>query len=266
MKASLALTLASVALAVNPHPWIDYLPWERPGDGDVRGPCPMLNSLANHGIIPHDGRGISRQIALRALDETLNISEEIGNFLFDQAIVTNPAPNATVFSLEDLGRHNILEHDASLSRSDYYFTNDSVSFHQPSYDETRAHWTEDMIDVQQAADARWSRLQTSNATNPDFDLSDLGFNFGVGETAAYIIVLGDRVTGTVPRAWVQYLFENERLPLSLGWKPVETAIYMADLISMIGLVLDATPEVPTSYKDGTVRKARSRSIHGGMLA
>lgn len=29
--------------------------WVAPGPKDIRGPCPGLNALANHGYFPHDG-------------------------------------------------------------------------------------------------------------------------------------------------------------------------------------------------------------------
>jgi len=57
-----------------------------------------------------------------------------------------------------------------------------------------------------AADARLARVKTSNATNPTFGFTQLGEEFSLGESAAYILVLGDRVSGTVPRSWVEYLF------------------------------------------------------------
>lgn len=60
--------------------------------------------------------------------------------------------------------------------------------------------------MQQAATARLARVNTSNATNPTFALSQLGEEFGFGETAAYIIVFGDRVSGTAPRSFVEFLF------------------------------------------------------------
>lgn len=74
----------------------------------------MLNTLANHGYLPHDGRTIDHDITLSALDKALNINGEMGGLLFEFALTTNPEPNATYFSLEDLSRHNVLEHDASL--------------------------------------------------------------------------------------------------------------------------------------------------------
>lgn len=74
----------------------------------------MLNTLANHGYLPHDGKDITENITINALGTALNIDAEISHFLFQEAITTNPTENATTFSLDDLVRHNILEHDASL--------------------------------------------------------------------------------------------------------------------------------------------------------
>ena len=76
----------------------------------------MLNSLANHAFLPRSGKGISLNTTISALDQALNIHEDIARNLFGFALTTNPDGNTTgVFSLENLGTHNILEHDASLS-------------------------------------------------------------------------------------------------------------------------------------------------------
>lgn len=75
----------------------------------------MLNSLANHGFLPHSGKGIMLNDTIHALGEALNIDADVSKTLFGFAATTNPVPNATEFSLENLGRHNVLEHDASLS-------------------------------------------------------------------------------------------------------------------------------------------------------
>jgi Peroxidase, family 2 len=91
------------------------------------------------------------------------------------------------------------------SRGDFYFGDDHT-FNQTIFDETRSYWTAPIVDVQMAANARLARVHTSNATNPTFTLTRTGLEFGFGESAAYILVLGDRVSGTVPRPWVEYLF------------------------------------------------------------
>lgn len=74
----------------------------------------MLNTLANHGFLPHSGKNITEEDTVNALNTALNVDQSLGVFLFQHAITTNPAPNATNFSLDNLDRHNILEHDASL--------------------------------------------------------------------------------------------------------------------------------------------------------
>lgn len=35
--------------------------WQAPTSGDVRSPCPCLNTLANHGYLNRNGMNISRQ-------------------------------------------------------------------------------------------------------------------------------------------------------------------------------------------------------------
>ena len=35
--------------------------FKAPGPSDLRSPCPVLNMLCNHGFLPRDGRGISKE-------------------------------------------------------------------------------------------------------------------------------------------------------------------------------------------------------------
>ena len=81
----------------------------------VRGPCPFLNTFANHGFLPRSGKYITQEDLSKALLDAVHIEEGLSNMLFDFAITTNPEPNSTWFSLDHLARHNVLEHDASLS-------------------------------------------------------------------------------------------------------------------------------------------------------
>jgi len=74
----------------------------------------MLNTLANHGFLPHSGKGITEERTISALGTALNINQTLSEFLFQHALTTNPTPNATTFDLDNLDNHNILEHDASL--------------------------------------------------------------------------------------------------------------------------------------------------------
>ncbi|KAE8384144.1 Chloroperoxidase [Aspergillus alliaceus] len=229
------------ALTHVPHP----LPWTPPGPNDVRSPCPVLNALANHDVLQHDGKDISQQDTIQALGSALNVDKGLSQILFAMAIKTNPTPNATTFSLDDLNRHNIIEHDGSLSRGDFYF-GDNHSFNQTIFDEARSYWTEPIIDLHAGARARLARINTSKATNPTFDLSGSRLRFSYAQTSTYIIVFGDRVSATVDRSWVEYLFENERLPIELGWERRESPIATPDLDSMIERLMEVTRQIESS--------------------
>lgn len=101
------------------------------------------------------------------------------------------------------------------SRADYYWTHDSHSFNATVFAQTQSYWTGPVIDIQMGANARLARVQTSNKTNPTFSMSDLGDAFSIGETAAYIGILGDVESGTVKRELVEYLF-GESTAFSFG--------------------------------------------------
>lgn len=81
----------------------------------------MLNTLANHGFLPRSGRDINENHTVQVLHDALNIDHNFGQFLFTTGRLANPKPYATVFNLDHIDRHNLFEHDGSLSRQDSYF-------------------------------------------------------------------------------------------------------------------------------------------------
>ncbi|GLI75042.1 hypothetical protein PoHVEF18_003293 [Penicillium ochrochloron] len=218
----------------------------------------MLNALANHGLLPHDGKNITEEQTATALKLSINLNEDVAKSQFQEALATNPTLGATTFSLDDLSRHNIIEHDASLSREDHYFGDDQ-SFNPVIFDQTRSHWKGLFIDVHEAALARKARVETSNATNPEFTLSKSALTLTYGESAVYIVTFGDRSAGTVRKSWVEYFFEFERLPTELGWTKHEDEITSADLNSMAQRVIDAT-ESSDEEKHSLLRR---RDFHAG---
>ncbi|KAL2803087.1 Chloroperoxidase [Aspergillus granulosus] len=225
MKASVLSASLGVAASVVAFPqymetrdtWTPQ-EWIAPGPGDSRGPCPGLNTLANHGYLPRNGKGITLDILKDAMLEGFNIENSDAVLLFFQAIRTNPDyPGVDSFDLDHLGRHNILEHDISLSRSDAYF-GDPNPFNETVWAETASYFTTPMITVQQVADARMARLETSKRTNPEHSLSALADGFSWGECASFFEIMADGTTGTVDKRFIEYWFRNERMPTEIGWQ------------------------------------------------
>lgn len=106
------LSLLSLAAAQN------FSTWSPPGPGDVRSPCPGLNSLANHGILPHSGKGMTLPILIKGLKDGMNVGADFATAIGGAGLLSVPGNLlATSFDLNDLDEHNFpIEHDASLSR------------------------------------------------------------------------------------------------------------------------------------------------------
>jgi hypothetical protein len=170
---------------------------------------------------------------------------------------------------------------------DYYF-GDPQPFNETIFNQTRSYWTDDIINVTMAANARYARVQTSNDTNPTYSLSELGEEFGYGESAAYIGILGDKTSGTVQKKIVEYLFgmfsfflftvpalvtdqagndkltwkrtENERLPTEVGWSRLNETFSTGDLEDLMQRIMELTPGATVMPANETTVARRGR-IH-----
>ncbi|ESZ93716.1 hypothetical protein SBOR_5901 [Sclerotinia borealis F-4128] len=203
--------------------------WIAPTDTDYRGPCPMMNTLANHGFLPRDGKNLTEYNVVKGLNDGLNFNKSLATIMFQQAIPASPAyPNATFFTLNDLNRHNVLEHDGSISRSDAYYGNNYI-FNQTIFDTTKAYWPSETLTAQHLIDGKMFRQIVSRSTNPNYTFSATTQQFSLGEMAAPIVAFGDKYVVTANRTLVESWIENERLPTELGWrKPVEE-ILLSDI-------------------------------------
>lgn len=89
-----------------------------PAEGDLRSVCPALNTLANHGYLPRDGKNISFKVLSHALQAGYGISSFFANFLvLGSYILLHQSPR-TPINLRDVGKHGGIEHNASLVHDD----------------------------------------------------------------------------------------------------------------------------------------------------
>ncbi|KAL5375471.1 hypothetical protein DPSP01_011170 [Paraphaeosphaeria sporulosa] len=268
MKISTVFTSQLVALSTanshfarqyqtgSPHDWIPA------GPDDFRGPCPMLNTLSNHGYFPRSGRNITKANAVKGLTTGLNFNASLAELMWEQAIIANPAPNATFFTLDQLNVHNVLEHDASLSRTDAAFGNNHV-FNETVFNTSRAFWTADTVTAEMLANSKLYRQIESRAFNPDYRFTEVTEAFSLGEVAAPIIAFGDIEEFTVPKNLLEYFFLNERLPEELGWSKKEHVMSLEDIMKVSQAIGKATSLLTGGDKAGA--KLRRGDFHAGMF-
>jgi hypothetical protein len=72
--AATTLLLSGLSLAVPTSLEGDIGVFMPPLDSDIRSPCPGLNSLANHGYLPRDGKNIHATDIVTAMDKYLGIA------------------------------------------------------------------------------------------------------------------------------------------------------------------------------------------------
>ncbi|TFK21418.1 Cloroperoxidase [Coprinopsis marcescibilis] len=179
-------------------------PWQAQRPGDIRGPCPGMNTLASHGYLPRDGVATPAEI-VQAVQDGFNMENSAARVvtysahLLDGNLVTDlisiggkttksgPSPPLPALAA-GLSNHGTSEGDASLTALDAYF-GDGVSFNQPLFDqlvEFSNQYGGGYYNLSVAAELRYHRVQESIATNPEFSFT--GFRHNAAYSEAVFLV------------------------------------------------------------------------------
>ncbi|KAG7088850.1 hypothetical protein E1B28_012804 [Marasmius oreades] len=220
--------------------------WQAPGPNDSRGPCPGLNTLANHGFLPRNGKNISIPMILKAGHEGYNMEADILTIAAKVGLLTSPGDQPTTLSLNDLKAHGVIEHDASLSRQDIAL-GDNVRFNETIFFTlANSNPGSDVYNITSAGQVQHARLADSLKNNPNVTNTDLTSIIRGAESAFYLSVMGDAIQGVAPKKFVQIFFREERLPIQEGWKKSTVPITLATVGALVDRVsAAATPWEPT---------------------
>ncbi|KAJ6603250.1 Chloroperoxidase [Mycena vulgaris] len=195
--------------------WPDFVP---PKEGDSRSACPALNALANHGILPHDGRNVKFSEITHAVRTSFNFAPTFSRFVPGVAAdMLHKNPKTDMCDLADISLHNGIEHDASLTRQDAKFDPDQGKPHIPFITELLGSASGNDSDgnrILTAADlSRYSgkRRAEAKATNPEFTLDKFHKTFGSANSSTLLAIFGGKIADLEP------FLNEERIPQ--GWEP-----------------------------------------------
>ena len=79
-----------------------------------RSPCPMLNTLANHGYVARDGKNISLADMQDGFAAAINLEPAFSVGPFGVGVTDSTTGRNDTLNLHDLLKHNLIEHDASF--------------------------------------------------------------------------------------------------------------------------------------------------------
>jgi len=221
------LTLFNVILPNKPigkvtpkgHPgfggkWPEWVPRK---EGDSRCSCPALNAMANHGILPHDGRNIKFTEMTQKIRTTYNFSSTFCLFVPNYAAgYLKKNYNKDTFDLQDLDLHNAIEHDGSLVREDYYHCHDQSIIAVPLIEQLIAYASgkdaegKPLLTPKDISQALSQRRADSHDTNPEFSTSLVHRMFGSANASTLLKIFGGRMDD------IRTVLLDERLPD--GWE------------------------------------------------
>ncbi|KKY35441.1 putative chloroperoxidase-like protein [Diaporthe ampelina] len=148
-------------------------------------------------------------------------------------------PGNDTLNLHGLLKHNLIEHDARLSRKDAYFGN-ALDFDPEVWAGTSAVWRHTnaaTVSVEAAAKSRLARIAKDKIENPEYNLTSAGEGAGLGETALLVATMGGKVKGNAPVDWVG-IFRGSRLPFAEGWTRSTEVITLADIANMKAKIVE----------------------------
>lgn len=202
--------------------------------------------LANHGYLPRDGKQIDAAILVRALQEGYGLSGPLayllaygGHFLLGQF---------GHFQLDDLARHNYIEHDASVIHGDAGARDEYAPLTSDP-----ALWKELEKDVSDGkrlttfdvAKAR-VRRETEEMKAGKEALDSFHSTIAKGEMAIALGMFSTKEEDGIPLTTLREWMRNERLPE--GWKPTHNQ-GLWDTHERVKDIQDAMEKIRASEKE-----------------
>ncbi|KAI1329874.1 Chloroperoxidase [Xylariaceae sp. FL0255] len=233
---------------------------------DIRCACPVVNTLANHGYLPRDGRN-ARVGDFTAAMNQLGLSYALGNTLSNPIFLEREPdgrpkkrsfiakiwyyiqnPWAVVFSkfalrnpgqvdsmghpcvnIDQLSAPGVVEHDVSLTRRDYG-QGDNHTKQNDLVEALLASSSDGGITLtaRDLVAFRQRRIEEQKANNPHLTPGADKSSIGSGEIAFILDVFGDGKSIACDRA--RAIFMEERLPTKEGWKKRWWTVGLVELV------------------------------------
>jgi hypothetical protein len=207
-------------------------PWKPLAPGDIRGPCPGLNTLASHGWLPRNGIASPSEIVTKVM-EGFNMDFGLavfvtyashlvdGNLLTDRLSIgsktplTGPDPPAPAI-VGGLDTHAVFEGDTSMTRGDFFFGNNH-DFNETLFDEMTKFANQfgaGNYNLTVAGEYRAQRIKDSTATNPTFSFVAPRYFTAFAESTFPIsfFIDGRQTDGQLNMTVARGFFQNSQMP------------------------------------------------------
>ena len=182
-----------------------------PTDPNNQSPCPMLNTLANYGILP------KKNITSKSIKTALEKLRCVDNFIV-LGLTNVFEKDFTGFTktLLDIGKHGIIEHDVSLTRKDYNI-GDSIHFNKKRFCKMKSFSKDGkyLTLTELAKYAVYQRKQ-SEKKNSKINFGNDQMIASIAEQSVLYLLFRDH-TDKIRIDWIDCFFTKEKLPFKQGF-------------------------------------------------
>ncbi|KAJ7261525.1 Chloroperoxidase [Mycena rebaudengoi] len=243
-------------------------PYIAPGPNDQRGPCPGMNTLANHGYIPRNGIATFEQITLAQV-EAFNLEVNFAAFLVAANMLMRGNPFVNKLSIGGasplvpplpghigskvtggLARHGGFEGDASITRADVHI-GDNRNFQDLLYDldllylgrlgDNGPEGNNTVFNIPTIIEIKKHNIQMNQAANPEFHFTPTRV---VASFTEISFLLGIFANGTTKQASISTIgsfLRNQTFPPN--WHRAAAPVTGSDLGEISGHLFEAIPIV-----------------------
>ncbi|KAJ6550806.1 Chloroperoxidase [Mycena vulgaris] len=217
-------------------------PFIAPGPNDMRGPCPAMNTLANHGYISRNGITSFEEI-IRGTGEAFNFDEATASRMAADNLVrmlTRGNPFVNKISIggvspfvpplpgqidgpvtQGISKHGRVEGDASMTRSDVHI-GDNHNFNQTLWNmdlERLTKFGDDgpdgpatVFNLQTLIEVTRQNLESNQVLDPEFAIPIRRLNLIYGASAFIMTVFANGTTKQATKRIISSFFMNQTFP------------------------------------------------------
>lgn len=216
---NLAVVQGHSSLLHDNHPFIPPDIDEELGISRQRGPCPGLNTLANHGFINRNGTGITfRSVAYgaeMAFGTDTRMIHSISMLAFYKGATTYKVESELSFDLFGLYSNNVFESYGRFFRTDDYYQ-ELPQFNETIFDGIVALAENGIVSVSDLLEHRIERIRQARTSNPEatfaFGTTDEYATGGATELILLANMGQDPELQSVPLAALRAFAQDNRLP------------------------------------------------------
>ncbi|KAJ7846301.1 Chloroperoxidase [Mycena leptocephala] len=205
-------------------------PFIAPGPNDQRGPCPGMNTLANHGYIPRNGIATFEQITV-AMVEAFNLEINFGAFLVAANMLLRGNPFVNKISIGgtsplvpplpgNIGS-KVTGGDASITRADVHI-GDNRNFQDILYDldllylgkfgDNGPDGNNTVFNVPTIIAIKQHNIQMNQAADPEFHFTPTRFAASFTEISFLLDIFANGTTKQASISTIGSFLRNQSFP------------------------------------------------------